>query len=60
MFKEGQAGIKPKERRGLFVFSLNYLAYFGQQPIGLHTSLGCKPRSHTGFSELIRLFKKKS
>jgi hypothetical protein len=46
MFKEGQAGNKKRQRRGLLVFSeLSSLPSAGSRTGCFHTSLGCKPRS---------------
>jgi hypothetical protein len=46
IFKEGQAGNKNRQHRGLLVFSeLPSLPSAGSRPGCFHTSLGCKPRS---------------
>jgi hypothetical protein len=46
MCKEGKAGNKKRQRRGLLVFSeLPCLPSAGSRPGCFHTSLGCEPRS---------------
>jgi hypothetical protein len=46
IYKEGQAGNKIRQRRGLLVFSeLPSLPSAGSRPGCFHTSLGCEPRS---------------
>jgi hypothetical protein len=49
--KEGKAGNKKRQSRGLLVFSeLPSLLSAGSRPGCFHTSLGCKPRSLTRVS----------
>jgi hypothetical protein len=59
IFKDGQAGNNKKQRRGLLVFSeLPCLSSAGSRPLFPYFPWLFAEVAHTGFSGLVRLFKK--